>query len=97
MPGPKEVLLVEPLNWQEEGRGDGKRHSDEVSGGWQTGLRRTLPLRQFRPRPVLFSCNDVSVCVCVCGGWPSWSLHRASETGLRLTCPGKSDHLWVRE
>lgn len=68
MPGPKEVLLVEPLNWQEEGRGDGKRHSDEVSGGWQTGLRRTLPLRQFRPRPVLFSCNDVSVCVCVWGG-----------------------------
>lgn len=44
MPGPKEVLLVEPLNWQEEGRSDAKTHSNKVNDGWQTVLGHTLPL-----------------------------------------------------
>lgn len=55
------------------------KDSDEVSGGWQTVLRRTLPLRQFRPRPVLFSCKGVSVCV--------W--------GVALMVPAQSFRDWV--
>lgn len=29
-----EVLLVQPFNWQEEGRSDPKRHSSGVNDGW---------------------------------------------------------------
>lgn len=53
MPGPKEIFLVEPLNWQEEGRNDANRHSDEVNDGWQTVLRHTL--LYDRSNRVLFS------------------------------------------